>query len=109
MSIAAAPNPAMMPAAGTGVDVCCCGWLTGDASGCAGVGSSPAGTGVGSAAAGSHTDAPELRLEYGGSILNNSSRKKSAVYHKQIHNYTKQNSDAQFRRVITPPILHVIT
>ena len=106
----AAPNPAMMPAAGAGVDVCCCGWLTGEETGCAKVGSGVASAvGVGSAAAGSHTDAPELRLEYGGSILNNSSRKKSAVYHKQIHNYTKQNSDAQFRRVITPPILHVIT
>ena len=40
-----------MTAIGTGVDVCCGGWLTGDAAGCAGVGSSPAGIGVGSAAA----------------------------------------------------------
>ena len=57
-STAAAPNPARIPAAGAGVDVCCGGWLTGDAAGCAKVGSSPAGIGVGSVVAGSHTDAP---------------------------------------------------
>ena len=55
----AAPNPAMMPAAGAGVDVCCGGWLTGDAAGCAKVGSGVASAvGVGSAVAGSHVDAP---------------------------------------------------
>ena len=47
-----------MPAAGAGVDVCCGGWLTGDAAGCAKVGSSPAGTGVGVGVAVSQTDAP---------------------------------------------------
>ena len=46
---AAAASPARIPAAGAGVDVSAGGWLTGDAAGCAGVGSSPAG--VGSAAA----------------------------------------------------------
>ena len=58
-STAAAPNPAMMPAAGAGVDVCCGGWLTGEEIGCAKVGSGVASAvGVGSAVAGSHTDAP---------------------------------------------------
>ena len=58
-STAAAPNPAMMPAAGAGVDVCCGGWLTGDAAGCAKVGSGvSSAVGVGSVVAGSHTDAP---------------------------------------------------
>ena len=55
----AAPNPAMMPAAGAGVDVCCGGWLTGDATGCASVGSgvgSAVGVGVGVAV--SQTDEP---------------------------------------------------
>ena len=57
--IPAAPNPAMMPAAGAGVDVCCGGWLTGEETGCAKVGSGVASAvGVGSVVAGSHTDAP---------------------------------------------------
>ena len=57
--IPAAPNPAMMPAAGAGVDVCCGGWLTGDAAGCAKAGSGVASAvGVGSVVAGSQTDAP---------------------------------------------------
>ena len=56
---AAAPNPAMIPAAGAGVDACCCGWSIGEETGCAGVGSGAASAvGVGSVVAGSHTDAP---------------------------------------------------
>ena len=49
----------MMPAAGAGVDVCCGGWLIGEETGCAKVGSGVASAvGVGSVVAGSHTDAP---------------------------------------------------
>ena len=48
---AAAASPARIPAAGAGVDVSAGGWSIGEDLGCAGVGSSPAGTGAGSAAA----------------------------------------------------------
>ena len=53
----AAPNPAMIPANGTGVDACDVGF-TGEAVGTACVGCASVGAAVGSAVAGSQMDAP---------------------------------------------------